>query len=74
VAETVGAIEGVERVNETHVEASGRKIVTLTAASQRDLRPVIFELAKSRGWTLYELHQESRSLEDVFQELTADEG
>ena len=28
-------------------------------------------MAKERGWTLYELFQESRSLESLFLELTA---
>jgi ABC-2 type transport system ATP-binding protein len=36
----------------------------------RDLRPDVFALARERGWTLYELHQEKRSLEDLFRQLT----
>lgn len=71
IAEEIGRLEGVRRVNESHKEAVGRVSVTLTADSARDVRPVIFELARSKGWTLYELHQETRSLEDLFQELTA---
>ena len=47
--------------------------VTLTVAGDRDLRGDVFELAKSAGWTLYELHQEAGSLEDLFRELTANE-
>ncbi len=50
--------------------ADGRLSVTLTAATPPDVRPAIFTLAKERGWTLYELHQETRSLEQVFRELT----
>jgi hypothetical protein len=30
----------------------------------------VFELAKTSGWTLLELHQESANLEDLFHELT----
>jgi hypothetical protein len=44
--------------------------VTVTAASADDLRPRIFELAAAQRWTLYELHQEAGSLEDLFRELT----
>jgi len=44
--------------------------VTLTADGSTDLRPEIFALAKSRGWTLYELHQQRASLEDLFHQLT----
>ena len=43
------------------------------AAGGEDLRPRIFDLAKVAGWTLYELHQEAGSLEDLFRELTADQ-
>jgi hypothetical protein len=46
----------------------------VVAAGSRDLRPDIFALAKREGWILYELHQETRSLEDVFRELTGAEG
>jgi ABC-2 type transport system ATP-binding protein len=70
VAEEIGRVEGVHRVNQSHQEATGRVSVVLTADSARDVRPVIFALAKSKGWTLFELHQETRSLEDLFQELT----
>jgi hypothetical protein len=42
-------------------------------ATGEDVRPRIFELAKQEGWTLYELHQEAGSLEDLFRQLTAGE-
>src|SRR5206468_9057601 len=45
---------------------NGRTAVTLTADRGADLRPEIFALAKSEGWTLYELHQEAGSLENLF--------
>jgi ABC-2 type transport system ATP-binding protein len=70
VADEIGKVAGVNRVNQSHRESSGRVSVTLTADSAHDIRPVIFDLAKTRGWTLFELHQETRSLEDLFQELT----
>lgn len=47
--------------------------VTLSVSGDRDLRPDVFELAKREGWLLFELHQESGSLEDLFRELTATE-
>ena len=37
------------------------------------MRPDLFRLAVSSGWTLYELHQEAGSLEDLFRELTGPE-
>src|SRR2546428_184905 len=36
-----------------------------------DRGPEICALAKARGWTLYELHQETGSLEELFRQLTA---
>jgi hypothetical protein len=33
----------------------------------------VFELAKASGWTLFELHQEAGSLEDLFRQLTTDQ-
>jgi ABC-2 type transport system ATP-binding protein len=49
---------------------NGRARVRLAASSSTDLRPEIFRLAAQSGWTLYELHQEAGSLEDLFRQLT----
>src|SRR6266566_3367231 len=70
VAEALGQLPGVRRVTPAPVAADGRVAVTLTADGSRDLRPEIFALAQSRGWTLYELHQQAGTLEDLFQQLT----
>jgi len=50
----------------------GRTRATLTADAQDDLRPAVFRLATERGWTLYELHQEGGSLEELFRQLTTE--
>jgi ABC-2 type transport system ATP-binding protein len=71
VDEQIGGLAGVTRVNEVHRDPSGRVSLALTADSSQDVRPAIFGLARDQGWTLYELHQETRSLEDLFQELTS---
>lgn len=60
-------VRGVER-RET---VDGR--IKLNVTATEDVRPRIFELAKAEGWTLYELHQEAGSLEDLFRQLTATE-
>jgi ABC-2 type transport system ATP-binding protein len=54
--------------------AAGRTRAIVTAAGADDLRPAIFRLAQQRGWTLYELHEEGGSLEQLFRELTTDGG
>ncbi|HEX3274509.1 MAG TPA: ATP-binding cassette domain-containing protein [Gemmatimonadales bacterium] len=69
IAERLAALPGVGDV-ERHEATDGRTRVTVTAASADDLRPRIFELAAAQRWTLYELHQEAGSLEDLFRELT----
>ncbi|HXI21663.1 MAG TPA: ATP-binding cassette domain-containing protein [Gemmatimonadales bacterium] len=51
--------------------ADHRARVKVTAGAEEDLRPRIFRLAADSGWTLYELHQEAGSLEDLFRQLTA---
>ncbi|HZM28414.1 MAG TPA: hypothetical protein VFB89_13790, partial [Gemmatimonadales bacterium] len=51
----------------------GRVRVALMVSGEADLRPHIFELAKAQGWTLFELHQEAGSLEDLFHQLTTGE-
>jgi ABC-2 type transport system ATP-binding protein len=72
VADRLGALPGVREV-EARGGDDGRARVEVLAAGGEDLRPRIFDLAKSAGWTLYELHQEAGSLEDLFRELTTDQ-
>jgi ABC-2 type transport system ATP-binding protein len=55
---------------EPHDSTNGHHRFTVIASSDTDVRPAIFTLAKQQGWTLYELHQEAGSLEDLFRELT----
>lgn len=73
VVAEIQSLEGVLRVSETHDHGDGRVAVTVVAEQTHDIRPAIFGLAKGKGWTLYELHQRTRSLEHLFQELTVSE-
>ena len=63
----LGTLDGIRSV-ERRAANEGRQRFTVVAAS--DIRPNIFTLAKDRGWTLFELHQESGNLEDLFRQLT----
>jgi ABC-2 type transport system ATP-binding protein len=65
----LAALQGVRTV-ERREAINGRVKLSVTAAE--DVRPRIFELAKTEGWVLYELHQEAGSLEDLFRQLTAE--
>ena len=71
VAARLSALEGAGAVN-VHDQVDGRIRVSVATTGAGDLRPRIFELAKTAGWTLYELHYEAGSLEDLFRELTTD--
>ena len=75
VAERLAALAGVRDVALLAGPAAddGRVRATLSVAGDHDLRPDVFELAKRERWTLFELHQERGSLEDLFRELTAAE-
>jgi ABC-2 type transport system ATP-binding protein len=42
----------------------------LTATNGSDLRPMIFDVAKDRGWKIRELTQKRHSLEDIYMRLT----
>jgi ABC-2 type transport system ATP-binding protein len=65
----LSGLSGVRGV-ESHESTDSRQRFTVVAASDHDIRPDIFGLAKDRGWTLFELHQETGNLEELFRELT----
>ena len=64
-------VDGITSVESQGVDA-GRKSYRLSVAADADPRGDIFGMAKSRGWTLWELHEERPRLEDVFHHLTAE--
>jgi ABC-2 type transport system ATP-binding protein len=69
VADALRHLGGVREVDARRA-ADGRVAFTLTADGGTDVRPLIFDLARTNGWTLYELHQETASLEHLFRQLT----
>ena len=48
----------------------GRERYSISVSADTDVRPSIFELAKRRNWVIWDMHQESGRLEDLFHELT----
>lgn len=60
-----------ENVNviERH-DVNGHEVYTLMAINDSDIRPELFNMAKVNNWILYDLHQESTSLEEIFRNLT----
>ena len=68
IGSSLATLPGVARHAEEPVEQRVR--VRLEAAGDVDLRPLVFSMARERGWTLWELHRERASLEEVFRHLT----
>jgi ABC-2 type transport system ATP-binding protein len=62
----INGIENVTRISETHTALN----VRLSYQSTVDLRPDVYRRIKETDWTLLDFHQETRSLENIFRELT----
>ena len=68
-----GALADLNGVTSSSSEQINSRVrVHLEASSDGELRPVIFDLARERGWRLWELHLEHASLEQVFRTLTTE--
>ena len=53
--------------------ANSEKGVTdfhLSCSGTKDVRPAIYEIIKNNNWPLLEFHRETRTLENIFRELT----
>jgi len=70
IADGLAALPGIDAHEVSTVD--GRTQVRLEARGDGELRPEIFGMAKERGWTLWELHRERASLEDIFRQLTSE--
>jgi len=68
----LAAIEGIEKVAEKE-RRDTKATFELSVVGDTDPRLKIFDLANNENWKIWELHQESVSLEDVFRELTIEE-
>ena len=71
IAEAVGSLEDTASCETTEVNGRTRLRVEAKPGAPH-LGPKIFELARGYEWTLWEMHRESSSLEDVFRDLTSD--
>ena len=72
VAEALCGLPGV--ADHATMRVNGRVRVKLEATGDHELRPEIFRMATERGWVLWELRRERATLEQVFRELTSDDG
>jgi ABC-2 type transport system ATP-binding protein len=70
VGDGLRSLAGVTSHTEEAVD--GRVRIQLEAGDEGELRPEIFRMARDRGWTLWELHRERASLEQLFRRLTVE--
>ena len=68
VTQAISDMDNVEAIEDK--TSDHRQELTLISKQKGDIRPLIFALAKEKGWTLYELHEASVSFEDIFRTLT----
>lgn len=52
------------------VKKTGQNKFEIESGAENDIRPAIFQFAVNEGITVLSLHQEERSLEQVFQDIT----
>lgn len=65
----LGGLPGIERVIPGDTDPAGLSF-KLICRTDEDLRSVVYDKIKSTDWVLLEFHQEIRSLEHIFRELT----
>ncbi len=70
VAETLAGLRGVASHATEKVE--DRLRISLQTQGEEELRPTIFQMASEKGWTLWELHRERATLEQIFRDLTSE--
>lgn len=73
VESALSKINGIEKITSEESE-SPRKRYSIYTSTEKELRPELFQLAKSENWTLWELYEETANLEDIFHNLTSDTG
>ncbi len=69
LASAASGLAGVAGVSPTDGEP-GLTAALIAVDGADDIRPAFFELAKTTGWTVYEMAMQKNSLEDVFHSLT----
>ena len=71
VAAQLWELPGVERVDSRRTDDGDEYRVS---GGDEDLRPALYDLARSNGWPLRELRREARTLETVFNDLVSQAG
>ena len=70
VQERLSVVEGVQAVEPISDDEAGVVRVSVTCASGADNRAALYAAIKASDWVLIEFHQETKTLETIFRELT----
>ncbi|MEJ2657930.1 MAG: ATP-binding cassette domain-containing protein [Desulfobacterales bacterium] len=73
VQDQLGRIEGVKAVERIQGAQNNDLSIRLTCEPTADLRETIYQTIKQTSWILIEFHQETKTLETVFRELTKED-
>ena len=69
VEESLGQLMGAENIERLD-SVDGRQRFAMSVAGERDIRPRVFRMAKKRNWVIWDMHEETVRLEDLFHSLT----
>jgi ABC-2 type transport system ATP-binding protein len=66
------SLQAVSEVNDVILISSEDGVIDfhLACSGKKDIRPEVYEIIKNSNWPLLEFHRETRTLENVFRELT----
>jgi ABC-2 type transport system ATP-binding protein len=69
LAKELGSVDGISAIEPVD-DSGGTLRARITCQSSADLRGDIYHKIKDTEWTLLEFHRETRTLENIFRELT----
>ncbi len=69
IEDKISRLVGRQAIKEIQFNGQTVKLL-LSLPVNREIRPLIFNLAKDNHWVIWEMHQKEFSLEDVFKKLT----
>ncbi len=69
VNQALSAVTEIDSISRTEDTDSTLNLL-LSCKTDKDIRPQVYEVIKQNDWLLLEFHRESRTLENIFRELT----
>ncbi len=69
----LGGIEGIAFIEQIEATQPDELRLKISVSSEDDIRGTIYRGIKDTDWTLVEFHQEGKSLEKIFRELTKED-